>query len=292
MTSMRMPLSILMLIVMAKASPSPAAAGASAGTSDRPVESAVLELMTEADAAHERGLRLSVTDEEAARGAFLESADGWRRVLDGGLRNGLLWTNLGNAELGAGRLGQAVAAYLEADRLLPGDATVRANLAEARNRVTARFDPDGVVVLYDTVSDGWHILGFRTRWWIAVIGWVAFWSCMTVWIARRRVDSPGQEGRGVAWRGIIACCGVVALLSASTVAFDAFEGAWRRPGVLVEPTVVRSGNGDSFKEVFSEALPAGVEFELLESRPGWHHAAFADGRRGWIRSDHVRVIGS
>ena len=34
-----------------------------------------------------------------------------------------------------------------------------------------------------------------------------------------------------------------------------------------------------------------VEFDLLESRPGWHHVAFADGREGWVRSDHVKEIG-
>ena len=259
---------------------------------DQPTESELIELMSEADAAHERGMALSTVDESAARSAFMESADGWQRILDSGLQNGYLWTNLGNAELRAGRLGNAVAAYLEADRLLPGNATVRANLTEARNQVPARFDPEGVVVLYDTVSDGWHILGFRARWWIAALSWVAFWSCLVVWIARGRRSASDHEGRSIAWRGLVILCGVIALLSAATVSFDVLEDTWRMPGVLVEESVVRSGNGDTFKAVFSEALPAGVEFDLLESRPGWHHVAFADGRQGWIRSDHVRVIGS
>jgi hypothetical protein len=251
-----------------------------------------LAIMSEAEAAFSRGMALAGVDEIAAREAFSESADGWKRVIASGLTNGYVWTNLGNAEFRADRLGDAVAAYLEADRLDPGNGTVRANLAEARNNVPARFDSEGVIVLYDTVSDGWHVLGFNTRWWIAVISWVTFWTILAAWLFRRRQESDADEGRTIAWRGTLALLGVIALISGTTVTFDVMEDSWRAPGVLIEESMVRTGNGETFKEVFSESLPAGVEVDLIETRPGWHHVRFADGRDGWIRSDHVRVIGS
>lgn len=251
----------------------------------------LMSILEEAQAAHLRGDILLEVDPEAARSAYLESADGWRRVLARGHQNGRLWTNLGNAELEAGRLGEAIAAYREADRLLPGDVTVRANLTEARNRVPASFDRDGVVVLYDSVSDGWHLLGFETRWWLAACGWVGFWGLLSVRLLSRRRDSAGAEGGSLAWRAGLTGLASLGILAGTTIALDLAEDAWRTPGVLLESTTVRSGNGETFRAVFSENLPAGVEFELLETRPGWHHVAFGDGRTGWVRSDHASIVG-
>ena len=252
----------------------------------------VLAVMTEAQSSYDLGNMLQPVDPGAAREAYIESADGWRRAINSGINNGRIWTNLGNAEFRAGRLGLAVAAYLEADSLMPGDATVGSNLALARNQVPARFDSEGVTVLYDTVSDGWHVLGFDVRWWMAGICWIGFWVILAVRFARGTSRSEESEGSSLAWRGGLAVLAAVAIISGTTVALDATEDAWRTPGVLVEESVVRTGNGETFAAVFSEPLPDGVEFDLIESRPGWHHVNFADGRTGWIRSDHVRMIGS
>ena len=213
-------------------------------------------------------------------------------MIAAGHMNPGIWTNLGNAELGSGHVGESIAAYLEADRLAPGDTQVRRGLAAARNRVPARFDPTGVTVLYDGVSDGWHVVGFELRWWIAAASWVAFWGLLAMRLCWRRdvVASRDSEGTRLALRAAIVGLGGVALISSGTVALDAVEDAWRSPGVLVEQSIVRSGNGNSFSEVFAEALPEGVEFEVVETRPGWHKVEFADERTGWLRTDHVRVI--
>ena len=251
-----------------------------------------METARAAQAAYEQGMLLRDVDTEASKAAFEESADGWRRLVTSGHVNARTWTNLGNAELGAGEVGESIAAYLEADRLMPGDQLVRTNLSAARNQVPARFDDTGVTVLYDTVSDGWHVLGFDFRWWIAAICWTGFWSVLLIRInlRRNRSNTGESEGGRLALRAALISLGGIAVISAATVALDVSEDAWRTPGVLVETSVVRSGNGESFSEVFSEALPSGVEFEVVESRPGWHKVRFADDRTGWLRTDHVKVI--
>lgn len=255
-----------------------------------------LNVLTNAQSAYDRGLVLESVDPKAAQAAFQESADGWRRAIDSGVNNGQLWTNLGNAELRSGEPGEAIAAYLEADRLMPGNARVRANLLEARNQVPARFDSGGVTVLYDTASDGWHVLGFDARWWIAAVAWVLFWGLFAIRITQRRKTrkQPSEDGEGarLAFRAALVALGGIAVVSGVTVGLDVAEDSWRSPGVLVTDSVIRSGNGETFSEVFSEALPAGVEFDLVETRPGWHHIEFADGRTGWVRTDHAKLIGS
>ena len=253
-----------------------------------------METAHAAQAAYEQGMLLRAADPAAAQAAFEESADGWRRLITAGHANVRTWTNLGNAELGAGEVGESIAAYLEADRLAPGDRQVRTNLTAARNQVPARFDDAGVTVLYDTVSDGWHVLGFDARWWIAAVCWVGFWTILLVRINLRaeQDDSERSEGGGLLMRAAIIITGGIAVIATSTVALDLSEDAWRSPGVLVQESVVRAGNGESFSEVFSEALPEGVEFEVEETRPGWHRVRFADDRTGWVRSGHVKLINS
>ena len=250
-------------------------------------------LAEEAQTSYERGITLSELDPEQSVAAFSRSADGWRRVITNGVENGRLWTNLGNAELGAGRLGHAIHAYLEADRLLPGDAAVRRNLLFARSQVPAKFDAEGVTVVYDTVSQGWHLLGFETRWWLAAASWCTFWTLLAIGLRTRRKDDGRRgEARGFGMKTSMMVTGGVALLLGTTITLDLVEDRWRAPGVLLEETVVRSGNGNSFSEVFSEALPAGVEFEVQDSRPSWHQVRFTDGRTGWISADDAVRVGA
>ena len=253
-----------------------------------------LETAKSAQTAYEQGMLLRDVDSIASRAAFEESADGWRRLITAGYANSRTWTNLGNAELGAGEVGESIAAYLEADRLTPGDQQVRTNLSAARNQVPARFDGSGVTVMYDTVSDGWHVLGFDIRWWIAAVCWIGFWGILLIRInlQRKQDDTEHSEGSRLMLRAALIIIGGVSVICAGTVALDLSEDAWRNPGVLVQESVIRSGNGQSFSEVFSEALPAGVEFEVIESRPGWHKVRFADERIGWVRTGHVKVINS
>jgi hypothetical protein len=252
-----------------------------------------MTIAQDAQESYERGITLTDLDPQESVAAFSQSADGWRRLIANGIENGRLWTNLGNAELGAGRLGHAIHAYLEADRLLPGDPAVRQNLLLARNQVPAKFDAEGVTVVYDTVSEGWHLLAFETRWWLAAGSWVAFWILLAIGMRQKRTDENRRgEAGSFGMKTSMVVTGGVALLLGSTIALDVLEEKWRAPGVLLEETIVRSGNGDSFSEVFSEALPAGVEFEVQESRPNWHQVQFADGRTGWISTDDAARVGT
>jgi tetratricopeptide (TPR) repeat protein len=266
----------------------------SASSVDAEEPADLVQVLTEAQAAYDRGLVLEPVDQAAAQAAFSESADGWSRAIESGISNGQLWMNLGNAELHAGRPGEAIADYLEADRLMPGNARVRSNLLEARNQIPARFDADGVTVLYDTVSDGWHVIGFDVRWWMTAVAWVGFWALLAFRIARPRQTDREEKGEGtrLAFRATLVGLGAIAVVAGTTIGLDVAEDQWRTSGVLLQETVIRGGNGETFAEIFSEPLPAGVEFDHLETRPGWHHIEFADGRTGWVRSDHARLIGS
>ena len=91
-----------------------------AGTDGGRDTSEARRIADSAQEAYQRGMETSAAAPDEASVLFGESADGWRRLISAGYVNPGTWTNLGNAELGAGRVGEAIAAYLEADRLAPG----------------------------------------------------------------------------------------------------------------------------------------------------------------------------
>jgi SH3-like domain-containing protein len=56
--------------------------------------------------------------------------------------------------------------------------------------------------------------------------------------------------------------------------------------VLVRSDVVlRSGNGASFEPAIEEPLSEGVEFAILEARPGWWRVRLPDGTTGWVSAE-------
>ena len=81
------------------------------------------------------------------------------------------------------------------------------------------------------------------------------------------------------------CCGVLGVVLLATVVVDANASVWRPVGVTVaDQVVVRKGNGDGFSPAFAEPLSQGVEFRVLEERPGWLHIRLSNGKTGWIKS--------
>jgi tetratricopeptide (TPR) repeat protein len=100
-----------------------------------------------AQAAYERGIELRRTDPAASLEAFRDSAARWERIRAAGAENGPLEFNLGNAWMESGDVGRAIAAYLRAERFMPGDADLAHNLARARSTVSSSFERTGGTLL-------------------------------------------------------------------------------------------------------------------------------------------------
>lgn len=244
-----------------------------------------LELAYEAQRLFDEAAALETRDQVAARAGFSEAASIYRRIADSGVSNGDLMLNLGNSLMKSGEPSRAVAAYLDAERLLPGDARVQDALAHARAATSTRLGPATGAGALDRVASTWSAASLSARTWVAMAAWLALWAAVAAGIV------TGWR-RGVPWRSAIVAAAVMAALPAATVGVDLLRTSLDRPGVVIADAVVlRKGNGEGFAPAVAESLPSGAEFTMLEERPGWLRIRLPDGQSGWIRQGDALVCG-
>ena len=207
-------------------------------------------------------------------------------MIDAGGNGPAGWFNLGNAELRAGELGEAIAAYRRAERLDPINDDIAANLAEARRRVAQPIEADATDLTFANLNRWWNVISEPTRFRTAAIAWTCFWLLL-LWrrsrpLERRRLE---RESTTVIWRSVIMLALATGVLSAGTLAVDRLLPEGGTAGVLTRSDVaLRTGNGLSFESAIDEPLSEGVEFGILEQRPGWWRIRLPDGTNGWIES--------
>ena len=233
-----------------------------------------------AQTAYDQGVESARTDPAAAQKYFAQAANGFDKVVKSGVSNGKLLYNLGNAQVQAKQIGSGIGSYLQAQRIMPGDSQLQSNLAHARTLVKDRFDSGGGILMED-VSDWWHLISFNSRLTLAGIFWIAAWSIAAFLLhqpAAARHETARVLVRRAAWG--LAMCGVI--LGATVVSDITAAQLWPQGVTTSDGVMVRKGNGDGFDPQFAEPLSQGVEFRVLQRRPGWLLIRLGDGKSGWI----------
>jgi len=233
-----------------------------------------------AQTAYDQGVESARTDPAAAQKYFAQAANGFDKVVKSGVTNGKLLYNLGNAQVQAKLIGSGIGSYLQAQRIMPGDSQLQSNLAHARTLVKDRFDSGGGILMED-VSDWWHLISFNSRLTLAGIFWIAAWSIAAFLLhqpAAARHETARVFVRRTAWG--FAMCGVI--LGATVLSDITAAQLWPQGVTTSDGVMVRKGNGDGFDPQFAEPLSQGVEFRVLQRRPGWLLIRLGDGKSGWI----------
>ena len=221
-----------------------------------------------AESLYADGLAIQTSDPDAARAKFLESAAQFATLAEETDAPGFFY-NEGNALFQAGRVGGAIASYHAADRRLPGDRRVLANLAEARTKVL-RVTELPAPTLLERWTTAWSMVGSWTRSLLAICFlWAAVFCAL---LGRRRI-------------AVFAM--VVGVCCATTVSLDLARRAYDTRAVLERPTSLRKGNGDGFELAIAEPLPAGTECRVLEVRPGWVEIECSPNVFGWVKDDSI-----
>ena len=244
------------------------------------VQDTVATELQAAQTAYDQGVESARTDSAAAQKYFAQAANGFDKVVKSGVTNGKLLYNLGNAQVQAKQIGSGIGSYLQAQRIMPGDSQLQSNLAHARTLVKDRFDSGGGILMED-VSDWWHLISFNSRLTLAGMFWIAAWSIAAFLLHQptaARHETARVLVRRAAWG--LAICGVI--LGATVVSDITAAQLWPQGVTTSDGVMVRKGNGDGFDPQFAEPLSQGVEFRVLQRRPGWLLIRLGDGKSGWI----------
>lgn len=251
-------------------------AGAMAWASPEDVRS----LIEDANAAYAEGAAKLSSDRDAAAASFRRSADLYRLAAEGGAASGPLMYNLGNASFLAGDMGQAILWYKRAERVMPNDANVRANLAKARERVGAPPAP------VDPLMEQFTILEFvppSVRFWGAAAALSAMWG-LAFWRLIGTGWRPSRLGVGL--------CAAGAILAGGSLIPRELRLREPTEAVLLVETTGRAGpDATAYEPKPASPLKSGTEVRIIEERGGWLLVELGDTTRTWVKGKGVERVG-
>jgi len=213
-------------------------------------------------------------------GQYATAVGEYEQIRASGLSSGNLYFNLGNAYFKLGDHGRAILNYERAERLLPRDPDVAANLTYARSLTGAEACP----------PPRWQHLVFPlaehlpSRQLASLMS--ACFSAVMLGLAAYRL-SP----RRPRWLLYVAAGSSVALVVATaSFARRAYAQHWVRTALVIAEgeTAARFEPAPSGTVHF--ALKQGTRVQLAETREGWTQVTRCDGRRGWVESASVEPL--
>jgi tetratricopeptide (TPR) repeat protein len=197
-----------------------------------------------------------------------------------GIRNADLYVNLGNAALGAERIGPAVLAYRRALAIDPDHARARQNLEHARSLLPDWLPrPQGGSIL-DTFFAWTGQISNRQLQLAAAVSFLCAAIMMAASIRwRRPILRHLATLPTLIWALLV---GIMMIRS---------TGATPNAAVVVVPeTIARAADSAHAPTRFSQPLPSGAEVEIVEQRDQWSHIRLADGRDAWVNNSALESV--
>ena len=210
-----------------------------------------------------------------AEGKFAEASVAYTAILKTGAQSPALLFNAGNAAFKAGHLGQAVAAYRQAELLSPRDAELRANLAFVRNQVQG-------ATLRESRWQNW--VGTLTLNEGALLTAGLFWAMFALLAIRQLKPALAPKLQSMT-RLVVA----LTLFSGTVLALQAanrFNAAIAI--VTTAEATARSGPFDEAQTVFTAR--DGAELKVLDRHDDWVQVANNAGKIGWFSQKQVAVL--
>ena len=225
---------------------------------------------------------LAASDPKQSRELYQKAALRFEHIArEGGIHNGKLYYNIGNAYLRMQDIGRAILNYRRAELFIPNDANLCQNLEYARSRRCDRIEEKERTRVLKTLFFWHYDFAPKTRLLLLIIFSSAFWL-----LAMTRLLWPQPV---LTWALVLVA--LVALMFLGSLVADMIADAYDNPGVIIDPEVIaRKGDSKAYQPSFQEPLHAGTEFNLRERRRDWWHVELADGRRCWLPAASAKLV--
>lgn len=213
---------------------------------------------------------------------YPKAIDAFAKIAAGGIRNGKLYYNLGNAYLKNGDIGHAILWYERAAKLIPNDPDLKFNLNYALTFIKDKREEKknsmfGVLFFWK------ELLSQRTVQWTGLILNMMFWLFLTGQLIRRR-----RQLKMVSVFFMTAV-GIFILTACYDYYAAAVSSARNKEAVILPSSVsVRSGLSEASTELF--VLHAGTKIRIDQEKNGYYRICFSEGKIGWIPKDKAGVV--
>ncbi len=226
------------------------------------------------DDASERFLKAANLYEE---GKYQQASEGFEALLGYGFESGDVYYNLGNAKLRSGKLGESIGAYLNAQRYLPRDGDLAANLKFARQSAKddlPEWKPSTIETLFF-----WHrgLSPYELGAGLIIFNGL-FWLTWMLRLFRR-------ETEWLIWLQRTSFLGLLALGSSFGVRSMAPE---QRAVVLPAEISVHASTQEKSTVLFK--LHEGAELSVTDSTGDWVRVSLPDEKQGWVAARYVMVV--
>lgn len=209
---------------------------------------------------------------------YAAAVAGLEEIAQGGVRNGQLFYNLGNAHLKNNDLGRAILWYERALQLIPNDPDLNFNMTYARSLTQDAAEEDTSALI--RIFFFWKFqLSNLTIMMGAMAGNLLFWCLAAGYRITRRRNL----------RRAMLIVMVPAAVFMLTAAYNAYESAHRSQGiVLAEQIPVRSGLEPTSTELF--ILHAGAKVKVVKKIDAHFQIQFTKDKIGWVAKEQVGLI--
>jgi tetratricopeptide (TPR) repeat protein len=225
----------------------------------------------------------TVDDTDKSNSLYEKAILDYEKIIrEGHIENPKLYYNLANAYLLKGDIGRAIFDYRRAEKLDKSDSDIQKNLAFARNRRVDKVEIKTEKQILQTLVFWHYDFSMKARFTVACVCFAVFCLSLTIMI---------WFGRNAPLTTVTVISAVLLICFIGSLAVEEYSQAANLSGVIVAPEVVAyQGDGPNYPPSFKAPLHAGIEFELVERRPGWFHIKLADGSDGWIPQNTAEII--
>ena len=208
------------------------------------------------------------------QGKYVEAAEGYQQVVKAGHASPALYYNLGNAWLKAGKLGRAVNAYLNAEKLSPRDPDLVANLRFARSQVQG-----------PTLATG------RFEQWLGRLSlneWTML-TCVAGWLLLVSLTVPYlRPSLRVSLRGWSIALALGMILAGTFLLLD-YQRLVLQPTAIVVNASASIHQAPLTESPTTFTLNDGAEVRVLDHKDQWLQVTTGPNRIGWVKRDDLAL---
>ena len=208
---------------------------------------------------------------------YLQAADSYESLRERGFNNGHLYYNLGNTYIRLGKIGPAILNYIRAQKLIPRDENLQANLNYAIQQTRDKImppPPDTLATLFFWVSD----LSVNENINFALAINLIFWLILTAWFYFR-TDFLRLVRNSILF---------LLLLTFVAIGVKLHFESNSKIGVVLAKTVSVKSDLDASNITLFE-LHEGALVNITDERQGWVEVQLDSKQKGWIPKDSLEV---